>query len=340
MSDSCRLPDFSEAQAAEIAHSLFAIDGSIRTLDGERDLNFLLDGPGGRFVLKIANADEDPAMLECQHRAFEQIAAAGVFTRVATPQTSIHGRDIELLTSESGDRHACRVLPFIEGRILAEVGEPSAELLDDLGRNLARLDLALAGFAHPALERPLLWKMDRALQTVDAFKPLITDRARQALVEQFVESFRERFVARQARLRRGVIHNDANRNNVLLDNDARRVVSLIDFGDMVESWLVVEPAIAATYAMLEQRDPLALAASLLGGYHTLLPLGDEEIEVIPEVIAMRLCMSVSIGAHQLTLEPDNEYLRIDIEPGWELLGELHRLGRNRLRDAMFDACGR
>jgi len=340
MSDSCKLPAFSQAQAAAIARSLFALDGNIKALDGERDLNFLIDGDAGKFVLKIANADEDPAMLECQHRVFERLADANVFAQVATARKSINGRDIETLNGAMGEHHACRVLPFIDGRLLAQIGDPSAELLDDLGRQLARLDLALDGFSHPALERPLLWKMDGALDTVQIFLPLIDDPLRHSLVERHVRAFRERLVPRQTDLRRAVIHNDANRNNVLVSEDGGRVVSIIDFGDMVESWLVVEAALAATYAMLDQREPLAFAQALVGGYDAVLPLLDTEIDVLPELIGMRLCMSVSICAHQLTLEPDNEYLAVDVGSSWALLETLDRLGSDAIRDAMFAACGR
>ena len=83
MSDSCVLPDFDDAEAAEYASRLFGLSGPLRRLDGERDLNFRIGEPGTRFVFKIANAGESPAMLECQHLVFEKLAAARVFPRSA-----------------------------------------------------------------------------------------------------------------------------------------------------------------------------------------------------------------------------------------------------------------
>ena len=41
------------------------------------------------------------------------------------------------------------MLPFIEGRMLADVDDLGDELLDDIGRRLARLDRALDVFAIP-----------------------------------------------------------------------------------------------------------------------------------------------------------------------------------------------
>ena len=50
----------------------------------------------------------------------------------------------------------------------------------------------------------------------------------------------------------------------MVDDDGKRILSIIDFGDMLDTWLVLEPAIAATYAMMQQSQP-DLAASLGAG---------------------------------------------------------------------------
>ncbi|MDH3387020.1 MAG: phosphotransferase [Gammaproteobacteria bacterium] len=320
MSDSCVLPGFDATEAAAIAKRLFALEGPLKQLDGERDLNFLIGDKGSRYVLKIANVDESPAMLECQHQVFERLAETRVFPEVATARASVNGRLVETVYSQAGHEHACRLMPFIEGRVLAEVDNPSAALLEDLGRRLARLDHALASFTHPALERPLLWKMDNALDVLASFKALLATQRERDLVEYFEAGYRERVLPRLGDLRRAVIHNDANRANVLVDDSGARVVSIIDFGDMVASWLVVEPVIAATYAMLDRDEPLRAAAHVLRGYHAELPLTAIEIDLVFDFICMRLCMSVCINAHQGVLEPDNLYLLTDVEPARQLLG--------------------
>lgn len=334
MSESCVLPEFEISEAASAAARLFGLTGSIKQLDGERDLNFLIGEPGARFVFKIANLEEDPGMLECQHLVFERIAEQQVFPAVALARSSQNGATIETLQSKAGDRHYCRVLPFIEGRMLAEVENPGGRLLDDIGRRLARLDRALESFSHPALERPLLWKMDNALDVLDSFKPLLKDARQQLLVEFFEKRYRQQVAPRLPELRRGVIHNDANRGNVIVDDAGERVLSIIDFGDMVSSWLVVEPVLAATYVMLDQPDPLPLAAAVLRGFDAELPLQDAELDLAFDFVCMRLCMSVCINAHQIALEPDNEYLSIDVASTWELMQRLRDVDSADARDAL------
>lgn len=323
MSDSCVLPEFDASEAASLANRLYGLTGPLKQLDGERDLNFLIGESGQRFVFKIANADENPAMLECQHQVFERLEQSRVFPKTATALASKNGNTIEILRSKSGQQHACRVLPFIEGRLFSDLAEPPAVLLEDIGRHLALLDRALEGFVHPALERPLLWKMDNVLDVITAFKPLVAGAERRELVDFFENGYRERALPMLGKLRRAAIHNDANRANVLVDEAGEKVVSIIDFGDMIESWLVVDPVIAATYAMLDRAEPLAAAASVLQGYDREMPLQPAEFVMVFDFICMRLCMSVCNNAHQIALEPGNEYLNTDVDHAWELLRHLH-----------------
>ncbi len=339
MSESCSLPEFDTAEAARIARERFAIDGPLRALDGERDLNFLIEDPRGRFVFKIANAQESIAFLHCQHRVLRWLAEAEALPQVATALRSTSGNSIEHVVSASGTEHACRVLPFIDGTPLAAIADAPPSLYADLGTCLARVDSALDGINYPALERPLLWKMDAALAVLARYKPLLADDALRERIEHHEAGFAERVLGRAARLRRNVIHNDANRGNVLVDAGATRVVSLIDFGDMIESWLAVEPAVAMTYAMLGQDDPLPVAAALLRGYHEILPLTADEIAALPDLIGMRLCLSLCICAHQKRLEPDNAYLAVDEADCRALLESLDAIETGEFHARLRAACG-
>lgn len=338
MSDSCILPEFGAREAAAIASRLFALEGPLKPLHGERDLNFLIEDARGKFVFKIANADESKDMLDCQHRVFERLQRQRVFPLIACALESVNGVDIESVDDSRGRRHYCRVLPYLEGRMWSDVEISSPELLRDLGSHLAALDRALDGFTHPGLARPLLWNMEITGATLDDYKPLLANDAERRLVEHFESGYRQRVQPLARQLRRGAIHNDANRENVIVDASGERIVSIIDFGDMVHSWLVLEPAVAATYAMHGQSDPLAAAAALVAGYHGILALSETEIGLLFDLIVMRLCMSVCICARQQQLEPDNHYLSLDLQRSWGLLQRLQPITAAKARDVMMAAC--
>ena len=133
MSDSCLLPQFDVQQAAALASRLFALDGTLKLLHGERDVNYLISSDEGRFVFKIANAEEARDMLDCQHRVFERLDRARVFPLIARARKSVNGNEIETVTDAQGRQHYCRVLPFLEGRMWSDLDTSSAGLLQDLG---------------------------------------------------------------------------------------------------------------------------------------------------------------------------------------------------------------
>lgn len=338
MSDSCLLPEFDAQETAAIAQRLYALQGPMKLLHGERDLNYRISDARGKFVFKIANADESLDMLDCQHQVFERLRRERAFPLIACALESVNGKQIETLRDAHGRKHYCRVLPYLEGRMWSEIAVSGSELLLDLGSNLARLDRALSGFTHPGLERPLLWNMETTGAGLAAYKPLLANDDERQLVEHFESGYLARVVALQDQLRRSVIHNDANRENVIVNESGKRVTSIIDFGDMIHSWLVLEPSIAAAYAMLEQPDPMASAEALVRGYHRGLALTGSEIGLIFDLIGMRLCMSVCLCAHQQRLEPDNAYLSINLQQSWDLLRRLEPICWTDARDRMMAAC--
>src|ERR1019366_5644363 len=129
-------PNFSATDAERLAGNLYGVDGPASPLTSERDQNFLLrPARGDAFVLKIANALEDPAFLDAQRQAMT----------LAADRTSLCARVLPLATGDgwmregrgsSGARHFVRLLSFIPGTPAGEVRRPSAEYRRDLGKSV------------------------------------------------------------------------------------------------------------------------------------------------------------------------------------------------------------
>ncbi|MBW3534012.1 MAG: aminotransferase class III-fold pyridoxal phosphate-dependent enzyme [Gemmatimonadetes bacterium] len=201
----------------------------------------------------------------------------------------------------------------------------------------------LEGFEHPAADRPFLWDLRRGREVVETQLGGVEDPARRALVREHVRRFDAHAGPLLGELRHGVIHGDANDHNVLVSLppedpcEPRRVVGLIDFGDVVRSWVVADPAIAAAYAMLGSVDPVGIVACLAQGSHDIHPLREAEVEALLPLATLRLCVSVVLSARNRRLRPDDAYVTISEAPAWEALGRLAachpRLSRARVRDA-------
>jgi Ser/Thr protein kinase RdoA (MazF antagonist) len=219
-----------------------------------------------------------------------------------------------------GGVHFVRLVTYVEGVPLAEVRERTPALFESLGRTVGRLDRALDGFDHPAIHRDFHWDLARADVVIEEHLPRVTDRADRQIVERITRAALQAIDAYQPAFRRSTVHHDANDWNVLVSApDPPRlatpeVVGIIDFGDMVHSWTVADPAVAVAYAMLDAADPLAIAEAVIRGYQSEHPLLQEERAAVFPLACLRLCMSACIAAWQQAQRSDDEYLAVSQQP--------------------------
>jgi Ser/Thr protein kinase RdoA (MazF antagonist) len=315
--------DVTTALAILREHWAPAGDVVLRSLPSERDRNFAVTIDGqDRYVLKVSNANESHAFLDLQHRAMERLATAGVPCQRAVAARD--GREVTDLGSASAPMLA-RLLTWLPGRPLATVPATgrTPELLADLGRVMGRTAATLMGFDHPAAHRDFQWSAEQGLDVIRAHAGAVRDPERATLLDRWLERL-ARLTDRFPTLRHGVIHNDANDHNVLVAEDGDRITGLLDLGDAVWSILVTELAVAAAYAALGAREPLAVVASVRSGFVETLPLTDIEDVVLLDLVALRLATSVALSAHQASLAPDDPYLTVSEAPAWALLDTLLR----------------
>lgn len=329
-------PRYDAAAAALLAREQYGLDATASALPSERDQNFLLvTNAGERFILKIANAAESREMLEAQNAAMEHVAPLGLCPRVLRAPD---GRQI--VRDSTG--HLVRLLSWLPGTPLGSLAVRPAALLEELGRKLGRLSRTLADFDRPAIHREFHWDVSRGFEVVHQYAPLIEDPGLRGFVRRIAGYVQARDGERHARLRRTAVHGDANDFNVLVvadGVDAATVSGVVDFGDMVHSYTVAEPAIAVAYAVLDRPDPLDAAAALVRGFHDEQPLGDDEISVLFGFVLLRLCVSVCVAAHQQVQRPDDDYLSISQAPIGRTLPGLAAIHPDTAEEAFRSACG-
>lgn len=313
-------PQFAPDDAVQFAHTLYNLPTTAVPLPSERDQNFRLTtaNDGHQFVLKIANALEDPAMLAAQQLAMTAVAQSNgraphlIPTSDGQPYTAVHAAD--------GTAHLVWLITHLPGVPLGRIPWHAPALLNDLGRALGDIDRALADFDHPALHRSFSWDLANGLQTISAYLPQVADPALHDLIAQFAADFAQRTQPHLAALRRSAIHNDANDYNVLVTTNPaaaerpQQVSGIVDFGDMVHSITIADLAVACAYAMLDKPDPLAAAAAIVQGYHAAYPLPEPELDVLHDLICLRLALSACMAAQQQQQRPDDPYLTISQQP--------------------------
>jgi 4-aminobutyrate aminotransferase-like enzyme len=209
-----------------------------------------------------------------------------------------------------------------------------------VGRVLGLVDGALADFSHPGAERQLKWDLARAGWIASALDHM-GDPARRALVRRVLERYEADVRPALARLRRSVIHGDANDHNIIVapGRATPPALTLIDFGDMHRGLLVAEPAIAASYALMGAPDPLAAAARVVAGYHAAFPLQEDELARLWSLVLTRLAVSVTTSAVVSTTRPDDPYVTISERAAWEALDRVLGVHPRFAHYTLRAACG-
>lgn len=309
-------PTFTPRDAERLAAERYGWKGTAYALTSERDQNFLIEnGEGGGLVLKIANALEERGLLEAQQHVLARLAMANV----AAPQVVCTRKGEAIIETEASDGrvHFVWAITALPGVLLAEARHRSPELLEEVGRTIGKLNVALQDVAHPALEREFHWDLRSGARKVGEVRREITEHALGNAIDVVLERVARNVSVRGDALRRSVIHNDLNDHNILVapgEGDGRlltrvdRVTGIIDFGDMLYGWRIADLAIAAAYAMLDAPDPLAVLAALVRGAASECQYDDAELESLFALACLRLALSASIAIEQQRARPDNDYL--------------------------------
>lgn len=300
-------PQFSVADAAALARDQFDIEATPRLLTAERDQNFhLLSRSGAEFVLKIANAAEAPEAITFQNAVMRHLEAAD--PHLPTPHV-VPARSGACHIVARG--HIVRVLSWRAGRLMHQV-ERTRSLRQSLGKVHARLAKAMHSCAASAPPSDLLWDLQRASQ----LRPLlnhISDAERARVLAAALDRFEAAALPWLEKAPNQIIHNDLNPHNVVVGDDGA-VSGIIDFGDMVRAPLICDVAVAAAYHVRHDNDPLADASEYIEAFSGELPLDRDALSLLPDLVAMRLAMTVLITNWRAQLYPGNRAYILRNEP--------------------------
>ena len=313
------IPTFTAAEALAIVNQSYGLAGAASNLPSERDQNFLItDSHAHKYVLKIANLNDAPELLNLQNQAMRHVEGALGDCRVQRVVPSLEGTDIVTAHNPRTDgNHGVRLLTWLDGEVLAHCGARGPALFESIGAGMAGIDASLCEFSHPAMHRVLQWDLRRAAMARENAGLLPRDR--RARVEGlFLQWERIDWTV----LRHSVIHGDANDYNVVVDGG--KMVGLLDFGDMVYTATVCDLAIALAYAMLGEQEPLAAAEQVIRAYQRRYPLNEVEQEALYFLMLSRLAMSVCYSAHNRLRNPGDPYQVVTEAAAWELLDKLER----------------
>ena len=326
-------------QAKNILYQLYNIEGHISVLPGEVDFNFRvkIENEEG-YILKISRPNENEHYLSFQQKLLEQIESNN--ENIIAPKLikNTSGHTISTITDDYGTKRYVRLLSWSSGRLWSQVNPHLDGLRFSLGQQCGLLTKSLQDFDHEEAHRKFVWDIAQSLWTKEHLN-LFSNTESELLLY-----FKNQFEASKSdynQLRKSVVHNDANDNNILVSETLinPNVKTIIDYGDAIYTQIINDVAIACAYGIMGHNDPLDAALPIVKGYHESFPLQETELKHLYNCIAMRLVVSVTKSAINKVKELNNEYLLISEKPAWELLKKWHAISSDFAHFSFRVACG-
>ncbi|NVZ79331.1 phosphotransferase, partial [Pseudomonas gingeri] len=312
-------PNVSPAQALQLLEEHYGLTGTLQALGSQQDLNYRVDSAAGRFVLKICHGDYATVELQAQHAGLAHLAGRDGL-RVPRVIAANNGQD--LLSLELGGQPVhVRLLEYIEGQSLTHLKHLGRDLVVGLGRLCGEMDLALADFQHPGLERTLQWDARHASALINHLLPVIRDPQQQSVIREAAAQAGRRLQPLVDKLPVQAIHLDITDDNVVWRRDAQRhwqLQGVIDFGDLIRTWRIADLSVTCAALLHHAEDDPFVILPAIQAYHAVNPLQREELLALWPLIVARAAVLVLSGEQQVSIDPDNHYSRDNLAHEWEI----------------------
>lgn len=290
----------------------------VKKLNGYENENYLVKTANGQYIFKIyLYSKQEFDLVEAQNETLRFLHQNGQ-KNIPQPIPFVDGSYVQI-NSINGKKSICRILSFLEGNFFGDVVH-TEELFQSFGVFLAKMDLKFQHFDNKIVKaRQFEWDL-QYLYLNEKLISDIPDKKDRNTVQYFFQLFKKKVVPILPKLRKSIIHNDANEWNILVNNG--EISGIIDFGDIAHTQLINELAIAITYACYEKENPIEWACIILKSYHRILPITEQEVGILYYLIAARLCTSLCNAAHSKKENPSNEYAYSGERTAWTMLYRL------------------
>lgn len=311
------IPNLNKQSMARLVMDLYGIEGEISPLVSYEDQNALIKTPAAKYVLKIANKKWSQEFLQAQTDVLE-------FLKINAPDLAFPG----VIPTSTGDTithikgFAVRLLTYLEGDLLTNTPR-TPEIYQDIGRFLGQFSKAMKNYPPDSVEgSDELWKLDNVM-ACKAYLSDVADEEARDQFERLYAYYENNILPSLPRLRKAVIHSDANEQNFLVDpREPTKISGLIDFGELQYGSQINELAITLAYGLLGENDVAMASSKIIEGYDREFELEEEEREILYYLMAMRLVTTITMSFHNAKLQPDNKYLLVTQEPARVLLRQL------------------
>lgn len=317
----------------------YGLEGTLQRIDTEKDSTFRLRRDDGDHLVKVSPPDEPLPIVLCQTDVIDWVQRTDPGIPVQSVLRTSGGANHHLMhTADGGYLGTLRVLDFIPGTMLGEA-DPTPAQYARVGAMLGRVDLALQGFEHEGLDRPLVWNIGNFM-VVEPLLEYETDPTRRAMAEQIFDLYRDRLEPVRHELRSQVIHGDLSAFNAVVDPETEQFLTgVIDFGDVQVNPVIFEPAVLfANHLLPAPENPWRSSRDMLAGYLEVFPLSDDEIRLLAIASIARVALRALVTNWRIVHVPERaEYLRSHAREDWDRIENALEYGIDAGADYLLTA---
>ena len=289
------------------------IDSNDKMNIGYGSLNYKIISNNKKFILKKYRLSErNLNFVRSENKIIHLLnkKIKNIFPQIVL---NIHKEELTIIKKEKA---IYRFLSFIEGKFLSE-SKHSQKLFSNFGKILGKINKELLKLEDENIEsRKIEWDI-KNLNWNQKYLKYIDDVEGKKLVEYFLLQFNENVFPNNYNLRESIIHNDANDWNILVNKD--NIIGIIDFGDMVKSYLINEVAIALSYVLSDKKNLLKWIVKFLKSYNQSVKLKEIEIDLLYYLIPARLCTTILKSSFHEKEDPTDKYITISKKGAVDLL---------------------
>jgi len=306
----------------------------IKKLNGYDNINYLVKSHKNSYILKTYSNIALLPFLDAETETLIYLYSNKSFNS-PKPIKLLDGSYIKKIIYNKNEI-IIRLLSYVEGTFIGDLNS-SEQITNSLGVLLAKLNLKLQSWNNAVIKsRDSEWNLN-SYSICKEYIGQIKNSKDRNLAEYFFQQYEFEVVPISRKLRKSIIHNDANEWNLLVQNDS--VNGIIDFGDVSYSDLINELAIAIVYNSYRESNYLLWAEKLIASYNLIIPLEEIELKVLYYKISLRLCVSACNSAKAKNINSKNKYITHSESKIWKMLREWIKISPYKAENRFRKVCG-
>lgn len=302
--------------------------------DQENQNPFISEVSKDGYVLKIINSldSQKIGFIDAQTEILFFLNQHGIKCPVPQRQSKGLYYGVELLGNlNNKQRHVIRFLLYRPGELLNKI-TVSNDVYRKIGSFVAKLNLLLQNFHHPALENHhSLWSLN-ALPHLRNFTFAIENVEDRNMIEGIIGIFEEKVLRQTNFFDHGVLHGDLNADNIVMSESGDSIEAVIDFGDIHKSCLFFELAICICYMIINSKT-LEVARYVIEGYQSQRQLTKAERHFMKLCVCARFAQTIVLGTYSHKLQPNNQYLIKEENVKWAMIKKLWPMDEEVILDS-------